>query len=1034
MGVGPEVLVGVCMERSIEMVIALLGVLKAGGVYVPLDPEYPSERLTYMLEDIATPIALTQQHLAAKLSTQQTSIFCLDSERETLAQQSTDNPVHTTTGSNLAYVIYTSGSTGKPKGAMNTHRGICNRLLWMQDAYQLTGTDRVLQKTPYSFDVSVWEFFWPLLTGASLIIARPGGHRESGYLVSTILEQQITTLHFVPSMLNIFLEEKGVERCSSLQRVICSGEALASEHQKRFFSLLDAQLYNLYGPTEAAVDVTAWTCQPTREQPSVPIGQPIANTQIYLLDKHMQPVPVGVPGELYIGGMGLARGYLKQARQTAEKFVPHPFSAEPGERIYRTGDLARYRPDGSIDYLGRLDFQVKLRGQRIELGEIESVLQQYEAVQQGVVLVREESQGDKWLIAYIVVTSGKELKTLELRRYLQTHLPQYMVPSQFVTLDALPLTSNGKIDRRALAKLEVQPGEAREIVLPRTSTETQMVELWEKMLKHSPVSIHDNFFEIGGHSLLATQMISRLRSSLGIELSLKSLFEAPTIASIAHQIEHSPHSEQVMKTSIVPVARTQPLPLSFAQQRLWFLNQLEPGTATYNIADAFRLQGSLNIRALSYSLEEVIKRHETLRTTFEMLNGQPVQIIVPEVRYGWAVIDLRALSTTACTQTALQLVKQETEQPFNLAQGPLFRCKVLRLTEREQIVILTMHHIISDAWSAGVIVHEFTALYAAFMQKKPAPLAPLPIQYADFAAWQHSWLQGEVLDSLTSYWKEQLRGASPLMLPTDRSLEQVKSSRGAKYIFTLPAALSQTLMTLSNQEGVTLFMTLLTAFQALFYRYTGQTDSVIGTDIANRTHEESEKLIGFFVNLLVLRTDLSGKPSFRELLQRVRRMVLDAYAHQDLPFEKLVDELGLERTTQRTPLVNALFVLQNAPMPLLELPEVTISPLDIDLHAAKFDLATFMWEEAGALVGLLNYRTDAFNAHTIETLARRFEALLQAIIAQPDVAIDILNIYSVDELKQKENKEASNHETNRRKLKIARRSEVSNDLSTPATL
>ncbi len=554
LGVGPEVLVGVFMERSIEMIIALYGTLKAGGAYVPLDPEYPPDRVAFMLEDTQVPVLLTQKtlmgglHNVTALAKQDEydglstlnppignlTVVCLDSDWATIAKESADNPVSGATAENLAYVIYTSGSTGRPKGVMNCHQGICNRLFWMQDAYQLTDADRVLQKTPFSFDVSVWEFFWPLLVGARLIVARPGGHRDSGYLVDQILEQEITTLHFVPSMLQLFLSETRVRRCHSLKRVICSGEALPYELQERFFVRSDAELHNLYGPTEAAVDVTYWACQQGNDFGFVPIGKPVANTEIYLLDSHMQPVPVGVNGELHIGGVQVARGYLNRPELTSEKFIPDPFSDMPGARLYKTGDLARYLPDGNIEFLGRIDFQVKIRGNRVELGEIESLLERHSAIQRAVVLAREDEPGNKRLVAYLVGNTGEQLVTTQLRLYLQHKLPEFMIPSAFVLLEAMPLTPNGKIDRRALpAPDNKRPELDQAYVPPRTELENYLADIWRELLRLDQVGIHDRFFELGGNSLQAAQFINRLQYELGENIYIVSVFEAPSIAQYA---------------------------------------------------------------------------------------------------------------------------------------------------------------------------------------------------------------------------------------------------------------------------------------------------------------------------------------------------------------------------------------------------------------------------------------------------------------------------------------------------------------------
>ncbi|WP_017317669.1 non-ribosomal peptide synthetase [Mastigocladopsis repens] len=999
LGTGPEVLVGIYMERSLEMVVGILGILKAGGAYVPLDPTYPQERLAFMLEDAQVPVLLTQHHLVETLPSHQAYVICLDTDWEAIiAQQPQENPTSGVTLNNSAYVIYTSGSTGKPKGAINTHMGICNRLLWMQNTYQLTQADSVLQKTPFSFDVSVWEFFLPLLSGARLVFAQPGGHQDSAYLVKLIAQEQITTLHFVPSMLQVFLEAAGLEQCHCIKRVICSGEALSFELQQRFFACLDAELHNLYGPTEAAIDVTFWTCQRQSDLPIVLIGRPITNTQIYLLDCWGQPVPIGVPGELYIGGKGLARGYLNRPELTAQKFIPNPFGNKLGTRLYRTGDLARYLPSGEIEFIGRIDHQVKIRGFRIELGEIEAILNQHAHVRQAVV-VASEDVGDKRLVAY--VSLQQTVTVTELRSFLQEKLPEYMIPSAFVVLPAIPLTANGKVDRRALpAPDQLRPELENIFVVPHTPVEEMLAGIWVKLLGVEQVGIHDNFFELGGHSLLAIRFLSQLREVLEVELPLRSLFESPTIAELAQKIEAKIRAGQKLDAPIQPATQRENLPLSFAQQRLWFIDQLAPGNPGYNIPAAVRLHGSLNVTALEQSLNEIVRRHEALRTTFKAVDGRPMQVITPTLKLTLPVIDLQALAQAEQETEVLRLIAQEAQQPFNLACGPLLRITLLKLSAREHVVLFTMHHIISDGWSMGVLIREVATLYQAFLYGKPSPLPELPIQYADFAVWQRQWLQGEVLQTQLAYWKQHLGGSLPvLQLPYSQPRPATPSNTGGIHTFKLSAKLSEALLALSHEANATLFMTMLAALQTLLHRYTGQDDIVVGTDVANRNRAEVEPLIGFFVNLFVLRTDLGGYPSFRELLQRVREVAMSAYAHQDLPFEKLVEELQPERHQQPTPLFQVLFV-QNVPTQKLELEGLTLIPLEADNKRAKFDLALFVSETEEGIVGRWHYNADIFDKRAIAQIAGHYETLLNSIVAQPDARINTLEMLTADEKQQ----------------------------------
>ena len=998
LGVGPEVLVGICVERSLEMVVGLLGILKAGGAYVPLDPSYPSERLAFMLEDSSVSVLLTQASLVEALPKHQARVLCLDTDALSFAMQTKSNPISGVMPKNLAYVIYTSGSTGKPKGAMNTHQAICNRLLWMQDTYQLTEADRILQKTPFSFDVSVWEFFWPLLTGARLVVAKQDGHRDPGYLVKAIVQQQITTLHFVPSMLQIFLEEQGLESCSCLRRVICSGEALPKELVERFFVRLECELHNLYGPTEAAIDVTFWQCKRDSNLKIVPIGRPIANTQLYILDRYLQPVPVGVAGELYIGGDGVARGYLNRPELTNEKFISHHAQM----RLYKTGDKARYLPDGNIEYLGRFDNQVKIRGFRIELGEIEAAIAQHTAVRETVVIAREDVPDQKYLAAYIVPNHSYAIATSQLRGFLKQKLPDYMIPGVFVVLDALPLTPNGKVDRRALPAPEFQSELQHSLLAPRTPIEEMLTSIWADVLSIELVGVHHNFFEVGGQSLLATQVISRVRDTLSVELPLRSLFEAPTIAELASRVELELKNGQSQEAEpLLPIPRLESIPLSFAQTRLWFLDKLQPLSAFYNIPLALRLSGQLNIAAIESSINEIIQRHEALRTNFTTQEGQPVQIIASTLNLKLLVVDLLYLPESSREIEAQRLAFEEANRPFNLEREPLVRGTALQLGETEYILVLTMHHIISDGWSLGVFVRELTELYKAFCTGSPPVLPLLPVQYADFAVWQRQWLSGEVLKTQLHYWKEQLKNTPNLLqLPADRPRKAIQTFQGGYYCAAFDKELSAELTALSKRSGVTLFMTLVAAFQTLLYRLSGEDDIVVGTPVAGRNRREIEGLIGFFVNTLVLRINLGGDPSFEELLGRVREVALQAYTHQDLPFEQLVQTLQPTRDLSYTPLFQVMFVLDDARVPSVKLPELTVSSYSVELGTAKFDLTLSMENTADGLASVWEYNADLFDKTTIARMTRHFQTLLEAIVANPQQKVCSLPLLTEQERHQ----------------------------------
>ncbi|NCQ83110.1 MAG: amino acid adenylation domain-containing protein [Microcystis aeruginosa W13-18] len=1002
LGVKPDTLVGICVERSLEMIVGLLGILKASGAYVPLDPDYPIERIIFMLEDAAVKVLLTQQKLINKLPEHQAQLICLDADWELISQFSQDNPITDVQATNLAYVIYTSGSTGQPKGVMLSHSNLSNHMFWMQETFPLTKTDRVLQKTPFSFDASVWEFYAPLLVGGQLLIAQPGGHTDSDYLLKTIAQQQVTTVQLVPSLLQMLLEQGGIENCQLLKRVFCGGEILPVALQEKLLSQLNVNLCNLYGPTECCIDVTFWNCQREMYGQRIPIGRPISNTQIYILDSNLQSLPVGIPGEIHIGGAGLARGYLNRPELTEEKFIPNPFSNSPDSRLYKTGDLARYLPDGNIEYLGRIDNQVKIRGFRIELGEIEAVLTQYPQVQSSVIIAREDTPGNKRLVAYIVPEKEATPTPNEMRQCLKEKLPEYMIPSAFVILESLPLTPNGKIDRRALPAPEQNYERTDKFILPRNPIEEILVTIWTEVLKVQQISINDNFFELGGHSLLATQLISRIRTNLSIEIPLRSLFAAPTIEELGQQIQQLQQEDLTLSAPpILSRGEQSELLLSYAQTRLWFLDQLEPNSPFYNIPVALRLQGHLNQVALTQSLAEIIQRHEALRTNFVTVNGQPTQVINTLTNWTVSVINLQHLSPEEQKNAAKKLVKEQALQPFDLANEALVRATLIVLNNNEYWLSLCLHHVISDGWSMGVFIEELTALYNAVNQGQVSPLKPLPIQYTDFAIWQRKWFRGEVLENQLNYWRKQLAEAPTFLpLPTDKPRPARQSFTGAHQEFQLSLELTQKLTELSQQQGVTMFMTLLAAYGTLLYRYTGQSDILIGTPIANRNRREIESLIGFFVNTLVMRTDCSENPSFQELLMRVREMSLGAYTHQDLPFEMLVEALQPERNLSHTPLFQVMFALENTPLSEVKMSGLTIDSLPLEWGTAKFDLTLSMQNTETGLMGVWEYNTDLFNSETVERMNGHFLTLLEGIIANPNERVSQLPLLTKVEQQQ----------------------------------
>ena len=1360
LSVGPEVYVGIYMERSLEMMVALWGILKAGGAYIPLDPLYPRARLAWMLEDARMPVVLTQRRLAARLPECNARVVTLDSEGDAIVRQNDENLESELGPENLAYVIYTSGSTGKPKGVMISHSNVVNFFAGMDECVDFGPTNVWLAVTSISFDISVLELLWTLtrgfkvvlqaeaetLTGAmttvdpeiqarrmdfslfyfasdeagspankyrlllegakfadqhdfaavwtperhfhafgglypnpsvtsaaiatiteriqiragsvviplhnpirvaeewsmvdnlsggrvaisfasgwhandfvlapsnyadrkesmlrgikavrdlwrgdSVIVQNGAGaetsvkilprpvqpelpiwltaagnpetfrtageiganvlthllgqsledlaskiavyrtawrqhaHEGEGHvtlmlhtfvgddldhvrekvrvpftnylrtsldllrslartrgqdidaedftteqmdlLLANAFERYFTTsslfgtpasclgqinrlkalgvdevaclidfgvdhdsildnlvyldmvrqrsnengdakdrdysvlaqtekysvthLQCTPSLAQILINEKeeGSALCK-LQQLLVGGEALSVSLASRLRQSLSGKVRNMYGPTET----TIWSATHPIEHVEnvVPIGRPIANTSLYILDRNLQLLPAGIPGDLYIGGDGVVRGYLNQPEVTAQKFIADPFSTSRGARLYSTGDIARYLPDGSVEFLGRSDQQVKIRGFRIETGEIEAELNAHPDIGEAIVTVREDADGERALIAYVVAAPGPRPAPVQLRAYLKEKLPEYMIPSAFVFLAALPLTPNGKVDRQSLPSAENSVLDESNYVAPRTPTEEVLVGIWSRIFHTDKLGINDNFFDIGGHSLLATQVIARMREIFHVDLPMRNLFRTPTIAGIAPAIEAAMQEGQgLLSPPLLAVPRDSDLPLSFAQQRLWFIDQFERGVSLYNVPVAVRLTGVLDRVALERCLNEIVRRHEVLRTSYRQVNGKLVQIIAPSLRLELPVTDLRRLPA-ATQQTEIQrLTSAEAKRAFDLSSGPVLRAALLQSDKEEHVLLITMHHIVSDAWTKGVLFNEMAEIYKAFSAGDSSPLPELTIQYADYAVWQRQWLQGEVLETRISYWKEQLKDAPPVLdLVLARSRPEVQSFGGATHQMSLSKELRDQLKRVSQEERVTLFMTLLAAFQTLMHLHSGQEDIVVGTNVANRNRVETELLIGFFVNHLVMRTSLSGGPTFRELLGRVREVALGAYAHQDLSFDQLVKALNPKRDPGYHPLFQVLLVLQNAPLGAVVLPGLALTPLQHVDEIAQFDLALFVEETPDGLTGLWRYSTDLFDAASITRMAGHFEALLEMVLSKPDLRLNELS-------------------------------------------
>jgi non-ribosomal peptide synthetase component F/acyl carrier protein len=815
----------------------------------------------------------------------------------------------------------------------------------------------------------------------------------------------VTRFQGVPTLLRMLVSAGGLERCTQLREVFSGGEVLGRELAEGLLRAhSEVKLYNFYGPTEVTIDATLQEVERDRvfAGEEVAIGRPLANMQAYVLDAEMQVAPLGMVGELYVGGVGLARGYLNRPELTAERFVPHPYSEEPAARLYRTGDMVRWRENGELVYVGRVDAQVKVRGFRVELGEIEARLIQCPLVKECAVAVVEPGPGDKRLVAYVVGRDNDAVDVNQLRSFLKENLPDYMIPSVFLMLEKMPLLPNGKIDRRALPPIDPLHLHLDSNYLPpSTPTEEILADIWSEVLGVGRVSLNDNFFELGGHSLLATQIVTRARDTFGQEITLRSLFETPTLAGLARTIELAQRAGHVPEAPPVKrISRDGPLLLSFAQQRLWFLQQLVPDSDHYNMSGVVRLEGTLRVDLLERAFAELVRRHEILHTTLTFLEKQPVQIIGKPVADQLLVVDLSHLPASERNTETKRRIEAEAACPFDLERGPIMRVQLLRLSPEEHVLLVTMHHVACDGWSIGILVREVAAIYSAYLRDEESPLAELPIQYADFADWQRRWLQGEVLETQLDYWRAELAGAPTVIdLPIDKPRPPVQTYRGAYHPVHFPVELSTQLHDLSRRHGATLFMTLLSAYALMLCRYAGQEQVLIGTPIANRNHLETEALIGCFVNTLVLRGDLRGNPTFGELLRRVRETALGAYAHQDLPFEKLVEELQPERDMSRSPLFQVWFV-QNAPVEALELEELRLTLMEGTGETVRFELALGFQERAGMIIGGIEYNHDLYEAETIERMAESYERILRAMVADPQQRVLEVELLSEAERQQ----------------------------------
>ncbi|TXS41852.1 non-ribosomal peptide synthetase, partial [Streptomyces sp. OR43] len=998
-GIGREDVVGVCLARSLRTVVALLAVLKAGAAYLPFDADQPVQRLEHMTESSGAALVITEAALDKRLSTLSAPRLLIDAERRDIATTgaTTDDPQVDVTSQNLAYVIFTSGSTGLPKGVLVQHHSWSLQLQEMGRRYGLTSSDVTLQMASLTFDAAQEQLFATLLLGGCLVL-RGAEQWAPERVLHEIRKQAVTSVEITPALWEMIIPglSAGATLGPDFRRLILGGEAVSPQALDQWFAQTSVPIYNTYGPTETTITCVA--SELWGPVPFVPIGLPIADTKVYVLDARFKPVPVGIPGELYIGGAGVARGYGGRPALTAERFVADPF-AGGGARMYRSGDRVRWLADGQLEFLGRADHQIKVRGVRIEPGEIEAALATHAGVRSAVVTAFGDGMARR-LVAYVVPADlGAGIPPVaELRDHLRQSLPEFMTPAVFVEITELPLTQNGKLNRAALPQPDpAAHADTHQYVAPEGATAQLLAGIWEQVLGVDGIGADDDFFGIGGHSLLATQVISRVREVFGTEVPLSALFDRPTVRGLAEAIDAS--GTGVTVSPVTPADRDEPLPLSFAQQRLWFLDRLEPGALGHVLPTPMPWTGDLDVAVLGAALSGVVARHEVLRTRLAPgADGVPRQVIDPPAPFPLPVVDVSEAADPVGAARAL--VAADAATPFDLTNGPLVRAALIRMAPDEHVLALTMHHVVTDEWSERIFQRELAALYEAFRAGEPDPLPPLTVQYADFAVWQRQWLSGEVLDEQRAYWRDRLNDAPALELPTDRPRPAVRSSAGAQTAFTVPASAAEALRALSRQSGATMFMTLLAAFDVLLGRYAGADDVVVGSPVANRNRAETEGLIGFFVNTLVLRTDLSGDPSFRELVGRVRETALGAYAHQDVPFEQLVDELVTERDRSRTPLFQVFFSYDTEGAP--EAPgqgggDEGESSGHVD-RTVQFDLALRLGDSGnGGLSGQIEYSTELFDAATMDRLAGHMVTLLEAAAEEADCPVGELPVLSAGE-------------------------------------
>lgn len=1000
---GEKAFVGVAMRRSPLLIQTLLGILKAGFAYIPLDPAYPEERLLDIITDTGAPIVCADSDLSGLFAASSAKVICMD-DQDGLANFTHTSPLARTKNS-IAYVIYTSGSTGKPKGVVCRHEGVTNLLSDFQNRQPLGPGDICSWWTSLNFDVSVYEIFSALVEGAALIVV-PDSVRSSGPdLMKWFCDHQVTSAYIPPFMvadLDAWVRKNPGQ--SELRRLLVGVEPIP---EKTLLSIHDMvpglRVINGYGPTETTICATLYTISPDNDvHDNAPIGRPVQNTFLRVLDEKGHMVGAGDSGELFIGGRGLADGYLNRPELTADRFVKDPFSEAPEARLYKTGDQVLILDDGNLEFLGRIDEQVKLRGYRIELGEIETQLRKIRGIREAVVVVQEEGQGNSLLVAYLVAHEGYSLSLELIMEHLKKYLPDYMIPSAFIKIDRVPSTTNGKTDRKSLPKPCAENlirAEKATFSGSLTPVESKLIDLFQEVLKITSVGVGDNFFALGGHSLLAVQLVSRIRDLFGVQIDLTDIFQAPRIQDLSKLIQTAAPEEPLTGFNDVENGfESQESGLSFSQMRVWYLDQLEPGTPAYNICLAYDLEGPLDVNCLDKSLAEIVDRHSSLRTVFEKRGSEPFRVVSEGGSFSLAFEDLTHIPSAGRRAEARMLCVQESQRGFDLTRGPLFRCLLLRIDHQSHILLFTMSHIISDGWSVGIIVRELMTLYSGFVAGSAPTLTPLTIDYGDYVRFQRRWMTSNGIKSQLKYWEQRfLTIPEPLNLQTDKPRPPIQSYRGSCETLTMEESLCQTIRDCAAKNGATLFMVLLAGLKALLCRYTEQNDICVGTFVANRSRRELENLVGFFINTLAIRSRIEDNSSFRNLLTKVRQNTLGAYTNQDVPFEKVLEAVNPERSLARTPLFQVMMVLQNMPLPPLELHGIKCHPIEMETFRSNFDMTFWVYEESKRIKINLEYSSDIFAPPTIKAMLEHFRNLLYEACAHPETKISELEFLGKEE-------------------------------------